>query len=197
MQREKQKLELERDLQEANSQDTDSSFDSSGTEQSIFSNKSRSTCRSKKRAKGHTLLRKTSRDKSPRASHGPANPGGRNLCDYFTDNQEKRPNTGKHPAGTTNTRVPAYNHDFDVSSMIKEPSRSLVNQVSSTNVSPDSGVMERLLHIKVMERRELKFNWDPLKYLSFRNEFSLVMSRFLNDPHYLITSSLPRSLVTL
>lgn len=85
-----------------------------------------------------------------------------------------------------------YNHDFDIdllwqsSNSANQPHLSSPLHKSSSTGSADSGLVDKLLHLRVMERRGKKFSGNPLEYTSFRNEFSLIIKRFHADIPYLV-----------
>ena len=78
-----------------------------------------------------------------------------------------------------------YCHDFQI------PAPLMGNPVMPS-YSAEAGTIEKLLHLKVMERRDTssKFGGLPIQYISFRNEFNLLMRSFPNDPHYLFNELL-------
>ena len=83
------------------------------------------------------------------------------------------------------TKNHGYSHDFQVPPTI-------LNPLPSPGYSNEAGAIDKLLHLKVMERRDMtsKFDGSPLRYISFRNEFNLLMHSFPNDTHYLFNELL-------
>ena len=66
------------------------------------------------------------------------------------------------------------------------------NSITTNDVAPGAGIIDKLLHLKVMERREIssKFDGNPVHYISFLNEFKRLMCKFSSDRHYLFTELL-------
>ena len=78
-----------------------------------------------------------------------------------------------------------YDHDF-----VLPAERSISRTIPTQPPSPQSDTFEKLMHLRIMERRQNKFDGTPLRYISFKNEFSLLMARFPSDAHYLFNELL-------
>ena len=175
MQRRLAELQLRKEMEE-DSQDISSEYDSDRSAQTSTSQKSRR--RKKKKESSRSIVDLNQRRKSIDKSINPPPPEADIIHTVSNIRVTHKEN-----------RVPDYNHDF--TTKVRDSGKSPSGHSSQScchSSTPD--YMNKFLHMQVMERREDKFNGDSKKYLSFRNEFALLMDKFPDDPHYLFNELL-------